>query len=175
VTAWRGIVPAALLLVAGSAACGDDAELSEQVEDVASPSSLQDCADQLGFDPDGYEDFTDVTDLTDPDDFIAEFEDFSDEHPDEFDELLEEFNDEYADEFGEFTGTYNEEFEDVTGEATDVESTRELIIDTDSYTDLFVDFEGCAAFLQDRYAAEVLDQVDEPDEIEGNTGTGSGG
>jgi len=171
---WR-IAPVGVLLVAVLAACGDDSDISDQVsEDVASPSTLQECAEQLGLDSDDYEDFTDVSDLTDPDDYIVEFEDFSDEHPDEFDEFFEEFNEEYRDEFEQFTGAYDDEFEDVTGAATDVESTNDLIIDTEDYTDLFVDFEDCAAFLQDRYAADVLDQVDERDEIDGKTGSGAG-
>jgi hypothetical protein len=171
---WLRVAPVALLLFGGLAACADDGDLAEQVTEVATPSSLQACATQLGLDPDDYEDFSDVTDLTDPDDFIAEFEDFSDEHPDELAELESEFSDEFQDDFETFTGAFTDEFDEVTGDATDVDSTRELIIDTDTYTDLFVDFDDCAAFVRTRFGASVLDQVDEPDE-QGRTGTGGNG
>ena len=175
-TRWWRTAPLGLLLVAGLAACGDDGPTTEQVDDeeVASPSSLQDCAEQLGLDPDDYEDFTEVTDTTDPDDFIGEFEDFSDEHPDELSELEEEFDDEYGQDFESFTGAFTDEFEDDFDETTDVDSTNELIIDTNGYTDLFVDFDECAAFVRQQHAAAVLDQVDEGDEIITGDGTGSG-
>jgi hypothetical protein len=171
---WSRVALVGLLLFAGLTACADDGDLAEQVTEVATPSSLQACAGQLGLDPEDYEDFSDVTDLTDPDDFIAEFEDFSDEHPGELAELESEFSDEYQDDFETFTGAFTDEFDDVTGDATDVESTRELIIDTDTYTDLFVDFDDCAAFVRTQFGSAVLDQVDEPDE-QGRSGRGESG
>ncbi|MGH9027764.1 MAG: hypothetical protein ACRDWD_16870 [Acidimicrobiia bacterium] len=56
-------------------------------------------------------------------------------------------------------------------------STRELIIDTDEYADLFVEFEACAAFVRTRFGAGILAPVDERDELDGDTGsrTGTGG
>jgi hypothetical protein len=176
VTRWWRVAPLGVVLVAALVACGDDADMAEQVDEdeVASPTSLQDCAEQLGLDPDDYEDFTEVTDTTDPDNFIGEFEDFSDQHPDELAELEEEFGDEYGEDFATFTGAFTDEFEDDFDEATDVDSTNEVVINTDDYTDLFVDFDDCAAFVRQQHAAAVLDQVDEGDEIITGDGTGSG-